>query len=287
MGHLGRAVVVSVIGLLAVHSAGAAPLNWEGTSTSKVGDLPALRFVGGGVATVNSSGGTIPAHLATLRLKGSRGGLTGTATTLVTDPETAGNSIVRVIVQAAGGTGTLGPISGGAASTTVLTRGRLPVKGMAKICLLSTVCTNFVPLLLTEPTAGGVGVQGVGVGGQLVAGGAGAVRISLEAAPWTIKTATVTDQTDVNTGSLAFVPVTAMGFAHGPASATSSTAQPNGVVQLVTPSQVRTNLALGTNVKVGVLTSLLVRFIPEPGLLLLLGSGVAGLVLLGRNRIRR
>jgi hypothetical protein len=28
------------------------------------------------------------------------------------------------------------------------------------------------------------------------------------------------------------------------------------------------------------------HFIPEPGLLLLLGSGVAGLVLLGRSRMR-
>jgi hypothetical protein len=32
---------------------------------------------------------------------------------------------------------------------------------------------------------------------------------------------------------------------------------------------------------------LVIRFIPEPGLLLLLGSGVAGLVLLGRRRIRQ
>jgi hypothetical protein len=77
-----------------------------------------------------------------------------------------------------------------------------------------------------------------------------------------------------------------MGFAHGPASGTTSTAQPGGVLQLVTPNQVRTNLALGSSRKVAILGELLARFIPEPGLLVLLGSGVAGLLLLGRSRIR-
>jgi hypothetical protein len=49
---------------------------------------------------------------------------------------------------------------------------------------------------------------------------------------------------------------------------------------------VRTNLSLGSNAKVAILGELLVHFIPEPGLLVLLGSGIAGLLLLGRRRIR-
>jgi hypothetical protein len=77
-----------------------------------------------------------------------------------------------------------------------------------------------------------------------------------------------------------------MGFAHGPASGTTSTAQPSGVLQVVTPNQVRTNLALGSNVKVSILGELLIHFIPEPGALLLLGSAMIGLVLIGRSRIR-
>ena len=40
----------------------------------------------------------------------------------------------------------------------------------------------------------------------------------------------------------------------------------------------------GANISAG--TTLIVRFIPEPGLLLLRGSGVAGLALLGRSRLR-
>jgi hypothetical protein len=58
------------------------------------------------------------------------------------------------------------------------------------------------------------------------------------------------------------------------------------VLQIVTPNQVRTNLALGTSTKIGVLGELLVHFIPEPGLLTLLGAGVVGLALLGSRRIR-
>jgi len=127
----------------------------------------------------------------------------------------------------------------------------------------------------------GTGAKGVGVGGLVTAGGVAAIRISLEAAPWTVGTAQAIDQSAAGTHA-----VTLMGFAHGPASATSSTAQPGGVVQLVTPSLVRTNLAVGGSRKIAVLGQLLVRFVPEPGLLVLLASAVAGLLLLGRDRIR-
>ena len=78
-----------------------------------------------------------------------------------------------------------------------------------------------------------------------------------------------------------------MGFAHGPSSNTSSTANPSGVVQLITPMQVVTNLTTGSNQKIALFGFLTIHFVPEPGMLLLLGSGVAGLVLLGRHRMRK
>jgi hypothetical protein len=78
-----------------------------------------------------------------------------------------------------------------------------------------------------------------------------------------------------------------MGFAHGPASLTTSTAGPSGVLQIVTPNQVRTNLALGTSEKIAVFGEILIHFIPEPGLLVLIGAGVAGLALIGARRMRK
>jgi len=267
--------------------ANAAPLNWEGTVTVIIADNPRVSVEGGGVATVNASAGGIPAHLATLRLSASRGNIAGTETVLITDPETAANGVAAIVVDADLGTGMLAPISGGAASTTALTQNLLPMRGVAKICILSSSCTSYVELLLTEPTTlNGTGIRGVGVGGLITAGGFGGIRVSLQAAPWTIKVTTVLDQITTTGGQIVFTPQTAFGWAHAPASTTSSSAQPGGVVQLIAPGQISTNLALGTSYKMGGLVILVLRFIPEPGLLLLLGSGVVGLAVLGRRRMR-
>jgi len=75
--------------------AGAAPMNWSGNATVTIADLPSFTFTGGGVATVNDSAGGVPAHLNTLRIAGSRGGLGGTQTAFLTDPETAGNGLAQ------------------------------------------------------------------------------------------------------------------------------------------------------------------------------------------------
>jgi hypothetical protein len=309
---LGLGTALAVVFAMA-GTAVARPLNWAGTLTTRLGDLPDLSAAGGGVSTLNGSTGPIPSHLNSIRMAGSRGGVTGTDTNIITDPETAGNGIAAVIIQFEQGTGTLAPICGAIASTSALTDRTMPIGGVAKICLLSTVCTDFLPLLLTQPTTNGArfqintatpnqltvgglqgkklgipgtGVKGVGIGGLITVGGESAIRISVEAAPWTVKTATAIDQTDDNTGAGAFHNVTRMGFAHGPSSGTTSTAQPSGVLQIVTPSQVRTNITLGSNVKAAAITELLIHFIPEPGLLLLIGSGIVGLVVLGRSRMR-
>ena len=138
----------------------------------------------------------------------------------------------------------------------MLTQNILPIYGMAKICLLSTACTSYLDMPFTEPTTvngvPGTGISAVGVGGLMTAGGYGGIRISLQAAPWTIKTTTVIDQITTPTGgSRIFTHQTAKGWAHAPASTTSSTAQPSGVVQLVTPGQIVSNIPLGSNDKLG------------------------------------
>ncbi len=89
----------------------------------------------------------------------------------------------------------------------------------------------------------------------------------------------------------AFGPVTATrrGFLHGPASNTSSAALPDSVLQMVTPIQVGldTENVQGPKGSVGYIGTLTIRFVPEPGRLLLLVSGAFGLVLLSWRRGRR
>ena len=167
-------------------AASANPLNWEGTTTLTLGDFPPELFNGGGVATVNSSNsGGGNTHLSTLRFAQSRGQIGGDSTLLVTDPETAGNSIAAIqFIGVHGGTGTYGQISGGALSTTVLDPNQLPSAGVVKLCLLGTTCTSTLDLILTGPTTvngvPGTGRKGVGIGGLLTIGGDSPIRISIE-----------------------------------------------------------------------------------------------------------
>jgi hypothetical protein len=274
-------------------SASAARLNWEGTFTVQMIEFGDGSGSGGGVATINGSAGVVPAHLSTLLLAGSRGHVTGTNTNIVTDPETAGNGIAAVIYEGIqGGTGSFGNISGGAASTGAMSpNNEMPIRGVVKICLLSTACTEYLSLPFTQPTTvngvPGTGLKGAGLGGMMTVGGYGGIRISLQYGPWTIKTTTMIDQITTPGGSRVFTNKTQQGWAHAPVSTTTSTAEVGGMIQLVTPVQGASNLALGSYDKIGASALFVVRFIPEPGLLLLLGSGVAGLVFLGRARMRR
>jgi len=54
-------------------TASAAPLNYDGTLILEFAPFPAIQAVGGGVATVNDSGGL--GHLGNLRGNASRGGI--------------------------------------------------------------------------------------------------------------------------------------------------------------------------------------------------------------------
>jgi hypothetical protein len=279
-------------------AANAAVLNFSGSATVLLGDYPKGELRGGGVATINSSSGVIPGHINTLRLAQSRGQISGTFIRFVTDPDTIENGVSALFYDGVGGlTGTWGgtaaPISGGLASTSTGNVGVMPQGGIVRICIFFADCRLTLPLVLNQvTTVNGVpaGTKGVGVGGLITAGGFGAIRISLQAAPWTVKTATVIDQITVQktpTVIQTFTEWIAKGWAHGAGSTTTSTAGISGQIQLVTPNQVITNLPRGTSRKMGSFVITVIHFIPEPGLLLLIGSGVAGLALLGRSRLRK
>jgi len=280
MRKLSVLAAVAVLALGVTGIASAAPVKYHGTMVLELGTLPPIVSTGGGVATVNDSGGL--GHLDKIRLKASRGGISIPGVFVpVTDAAAA--PIVGILITAELGTGTLGPVSGGVQSVP-LSNNRLPIAGLAKVCLFSTLCGTALPLLLTQHT-GATGTKGVGIGGILTIGGTSPIRISIEAAPWTLKTKTVIDQitTPVGGTKKIFVNRQAKGFAHGPFSNTSSTASLSGVVQFITPMQVVTNLQTGSNLKISLIGGI---YIPEPRMLALLGSGIAGLLVLGRQKMR-
>jgi hypothetical protein len=252
-------------------AAQASPLFWEGTLSIEVLGLPPLSMTGGGVATVDGPGG---AWLQTLRIAATRGGIAGAVLVPITDPALAPNVAVRATASLA--TGSFAPISGGTA-TTPLTRRALPLRGLARLCLFSTACGTHIPLPFTRATPSG-GLEGVGIGGRVTVGGGGPLRFSIEGAPWTLHTATVALATPGG-GEL---PLYASGFVHGAGSVTGSTAAPGGVVQLVTPIRITSNQPS----QMGAFGRLSIRFLPEPGWLVLLAAGLAGLGLLRFARSR-
>jgi len=258
--------------LLVAGHAGAKTLDWNGTLNIELWQGNDITIQGSGVATVNDSSGG--AHLSTLRLAG---GISGSGIIPVTDPETTGTIKSIHVDSARLGTGTLSGISG---APPLNPPAAIPVPGFARVCLFAAGCGANLPLNMTENG----GNTGIGVGGLITIGGSGAIRISLEAAPWTLATMSGINQTALG----AFVTLSRAGFVHGAASASgSSTAANSGVIQLIAPMRVTTFGVPGNSSRVALFTTLTLRFIPEPGLVLLIGSGVVGLALLGRGRLKR
>jgi len=247
----------------------AAELRYEGSLRIELGAFEPLSFAGTGVARVNDSAGGV--QLSTLRLAG---GIGGTATIPLTDPEvTATLPLIRV--TPALGTGTLSPFWPIAPwPDPQLQRAALPIRGSVRLCLFDPNCASAVIL----PLSGSNGAAGVGVGGQLTAGGFGTVRMSISGNPWTVFTASWPAATQSG-GS---VVLQRTGFLHGPSSFSSAVAESGGALQLVTPLEIRSN----TGFALPGFATLTVRFVPEPDSFLLAASGVAGLLFLGRNTRR-
>ena len=267
--------------------AGAAPasvLEYRGTITVDFGNLGPVPVTAMGVVTANPFGNpdfpTMTQHLSTITF--ATVNFQERNTVPVTDPEVT-NTIPSVVVTASLGTGFLNSISAAAANTAFTVSRNLPVLGLARICLTGGcgIIPKALKLKLNTHLPGST-TAGVGVGGQLTIGGGGTIRLSLENAPWTLKTRTLRSQT-ANGG---FRSLRQHGYAHGPASTTTSTLANSGVLQLIAPVQIHAIGLPGNALKIGIFNVLRLHFIPEPGMLLLLGSGVVGLALLGRRRLR-
>ena len=271
--HAGRWVVALIAALVTAGAAEARVLDFRGTLSLQVGSLAEIRTTGSGPATLNQSTGGLGEHLNTIRIA-TPGLISGTVKGV---PISGVPGLVSIEGTAVLGTGALRPISGGAASAGGLTQNVLPVAGTVRLCFLFAGCQSNLPIPLTIG-----GTRGAGIGGLVTIntfGGAG-IKISLVHAPWTVKTALILNVPTPGGGTTTLSSVA--GFAHGPASGTSSTQDVGGVVQLVAPTLVLSNQSGLSGVPIySVLT---LHFVPEPGTLALFGMGIAGVGIAGRRR---
>ena len=218
-----KTVLPALVALLAIAVAGngrAEPLPFSGTldvhlALGPFSPLPPLSAPGSPVADVSLAGAN---HLSSLVLGADAfGPVNGSLP--VTSSRTINSMIFTDVANAAG---TLSISGGGLAGT-------LGLSGTMKVCLVFAACAYAN---ITIPLASGFGVGGT----QVVPG---AVRLTMQHAPWTIGQPAMTIHTpNSNVTTLAF-PV---GFAHGPASLTSSTAAGGGELQLVTVTKVYSSL---------------------------------------------
>lgn len=221
----------------------AAALPFTGSLTILIAGYGA-GITGSGTAAINGSGGL--GHLGSL---GVSAGAFATQALSVPITTPVAFPVQGIQITAANGAGGFDFPGGGS----------MAIHGVSKVCLFGP-CS--APVANLE-----VPLDVVGVGGTTYV--TGAVNVTVVGAPWTIGTA------EIGTS-------TVMGYGHGPASQTSSTANPSGVIQLVTPIFIRTNLGadFGVVPAFGILN---LHFVPEPTSLVLIGAGLAITAALGRR----
>lgn len=187
-------------------------------------------------------------HLASLSIPAGAFDVVGTRVTITTP---AAFPIQGLQATAANGAGSFANPGGGV----------MPLIGAARVCLFAT-CDGAVANL-------SVPLDVIGMGGSVTA--TGPVNLTVVGAPWTFGTARVGTATE-------------RGFARGPEGRTSSTARASGVLQLVTPIFISTNIP-GDNSILRAFGILTLHFVPEPTTLVLLGAGLAGVAgVAGRAR---